>query len=66
MKLGFVGLGIMGKPMAKNLVKAGHEVFIESGAGEKSGYPDEQYRNVGVQVVEDAAGGLGCDQGWRW
>lgn len=27
MKIGFVGLGIMGKPMAKNLMKAGHEVF---------------------------------------
>lgn len=26
-KIGFVGLGIMGKPMAINLVKAGHEVF---------------------------------------
>jgi 2-hydroxy-3-oxopropionate reductase len=25
-KLGFIGLGIMGKPMAKNLLKAGHEV----------------------------------------
>ena len=27
MKIGFVGLGIMGKPMAKNLLKAGHEVY---------------------------------------
>ena len=26
MKIGFIGLGIMGKPMAKNLMKAGHEV----------------------------------------
>jgi len=26
MKLGFIGLGIMGKPMARNLLKAGHEV----------------------------------------
>ena len=24
MKIGFIGLGIMGRPMAKNLVKAGH------------------------------------------
>ncbi|MBR0186184.1 MAG: hypothetical protein IJQ24_09160, partial [Synergistaceae bacterium] len=23
MKIGFIGLGIMGKPMAKNLIKAG-------------------------------------------
>lgn len=28
MKIGFVGLGIMGKPMAKNLRKAGYEVII--------------------------------------
>ena len=27
MKVGFVGLGIMGKPMAKNLLKAGYEVI---------------------------------------
>ncbi len=26
MKIGFVGLGIMGKPMVKNLLKAGHDV----------------------------------------
>ena len=28
MKLGFIGLGIMGKPMAKNLLKAGYELNI--------------------------------------
>ena len=28
LKLGFVGLGIMGAPMAGQLVKAGHEVFV--------------------------------------
>lgn len=28
MKIGFIGLGIMGRPMAKNLVKAGHEVVV--------------------------------------
>lgn len=28
MKIGFVGLGIMGKPMAKNLVKAGHQLVV--------------------------------------
>ena len=25
--LGFIGLGIMGKPMASHLVKAGHTVY---------------------------------------
>jgi 2-hydroxy-3-oxopropionate reductase len=28
MRIGFIGLGIMGKPMAKNLLKAGHELVV--------------------------------------
>lgn len=28
MKIGFIGLGIMGKPMVMNLLKAGHEVVV--------------------------------------
>lgn len=28
MKIGFIGLGIMGKPMVKNLIKAGHELLV--------------------------------------
>ena len=28
MKIGFIGLGIMGSPMAKNLLKAGHEIVV--------------------------------------
>ena len=28
MKVGFIGLGIMGKPMSKNLIKAGHELVV--------------------------------------
>ena len=28
MKIGFIGLGIMGRPMAKNLLKAGHELKV--------------------------------------
>lgn len=30
MKVGFIGLGIMGKPMSKNVIKAGYEVIIYS------------------------------------
>ncbi len=30
MKLGFVGLGAMGLPMTRNLVEAGHEVYVAS------------------------------------
>ncbi|MEO8410523.1 MAG: NAD(P)-binding domain-containing protein, partial [Propionivibrio sp.] len=29
-KIGFVGLGIMGTPMAENLIKGGHELFVFS------------------------------------
>lgn len=28
MKIGFIGLGIMGNPMAKNLIKAGHDLIV--------------------------------------
>lgn len=28
MKIGFIGLGIMGKPMARNLLRAGHELVV--------------------------------------
>ncbi|MBQ4504916.1 MAG: 2-hydroxy-3-oxopropionate reductase, partial [Firmicutes bacterium] len=28
MKAGFIGLGIMGKPMAMNIVKAGKELMV--------------------------------------
>ncbi|KJR48958.1 2-hydroxy-3-oxopropionate reductase [Desulfosporosinus sp. I2] len=28
MKVGFIGLGIMGKPMSKNLIKAGYELVV--------------------------------------
>src|SRR5712692_2584862 len=28
MQIGFVGLGIMGRPMAQNLIKGGHSLFV--------------------------------------
>ena len=28
MKVGFIGLGVMGRPMAQHLCKAGHELFV--------------------------------------
>jgi len=33
MKIGFIGLGIMGRPMAANLLRAGHEMFLASRSG---------------------------------
>ncbi len=29
-KVGFVGLGIMGRPMARNLMAAGHELVVHN------------------------------------
>ncbi len=40
---------------AGDLVRRGHEVFVQSGAGQYSGFSDEAYRTQGVQVVPDAA-----------
>src|SRR5918992_1478788 len=35
-KVGFVGLGIMGKPMAKNLMEAGYELVLYNRTPEKA------------------------------
>ena len=35
-KIGFVGLGIMGAPMARNLLKAGHELVVHNRSREKA------------------------------
>jgi 2-hydroxy-3-oxopropionate reductase len=37
MNVGFIGLGIMGKPMVANLIKGGHALFLAS----RSGVPQE-------------------------
>jgi 3-hydroxyisobutyrate dehydrogenase len=37
MQLGFIGLGVMGSPMAKNLIKAGHELTIYARNPNKAG-----------------------------
>ena len=43
MKIGFIGLGIMGAPMALHLVNAGHQLFVKSGRK----IPGEHRRVVG-------------------
>ena len=45
LKLGFVGLGIMGGPMAGHLVNAGHEVFITT----RSKIPTELASSTAIQ-----------------
>lgn len=39
---------------ARLLVQRGHEVLVERGAGEGSGLPDEQYRQAGARLAEEA------------
>ena len=47
LKLGFVGLGIMGGPMASHLVAAGHEVFINT----RSKVPSELASSNAIQCA---------------
>lgn len=37
------------------LVNAGHEVLVQAGAGELSGYPDSAYTAHGARILPDAA-----------
>lgn len=36
---------------ARSLIEAGHEVLVEGGAGDRSGFPDARYQAVGATVV---------------
>jgi len=40
---------------ARQLVEGGHEVWVEKGAGEGSGFTDGQYEEVGAKIVPNAA-----------
>lgn len=44
------------------LVRAGHEVFLEKTAGDLTGYPDAAYTAVGVKILPDAAALYGTAQ----
>ena len=62
-KIGFVGLGIMGLPMARNLMQAGHELVLynktrskaedlaREGGAEVAGSPEEAARSSGVVIT---------------
>jgi alanine dehydrogenase len=43
------------------LVKAGHKVLVEKGAGEGSGFSDEEYRQAGAEIVPTAADAWGAE-----
>jgi 2-hydroxy-3-oxopropionate reductase len=42
--IGFIGLGIMGRPMARNLIKGGHRLFLHT----RSGVPEELLEQGGT------------------
>ena len=50
LKLGFVGLGIMGTPMAGHLIAAGHIVFIST----RSKVPDELAKSAAIVCANPA------------
>ncbi|MEM9234798.1 MAG: alanine dehydrogenase, partial [Pseudomonadota bacterium] len=41
---------------AGELVRAGHVVNVQSGAGQGSGFADEDYAGIGAQLLPDADG----------
>jgi 2-hydroxy-3-oxopropionate reductase len=49
-KIGFIGLGIMGKPMAKHLLKAGHPLFILASSAASA-----ELKAEGATLVKDTA-----------
>jgi 2-hydroxy-3-oxopropionate reductase len=51
MKIGFIGLGIMGKPMAKNLLKAGYELIVF----DINKSPVEELTALGAAAAENPA-----------
>ena len=57
MKLGFVGLGQMGRPIAHNLLKSGAELIVSN----RSDRWFEEFRNKGVTATTDVAELVGTD-----
>ena len=62
MRIGFIGLGIMGRPMAKNLITAGHELVVDehreettaelvAAGAQRGGRPAEIARQVDLVIT---------------
>ena len=51
MDVGFIGLGLMGRPMAANLIKAGHRVTVHNRTRSRS----EEMSAAGAQIAETPA-----------
>ncbi len=56
MKIGMIGLGIMGKPMAKNLLKAGYDLTVSS-----SNRASGELVEAGAKVATNAEIGETCE-----
>jgi 3-hydroxyisobutyrate dehydrogenase-like beta-hydroxyacid dehydrogenase len=52
MEVGFIGLGRMGRAMARNLLKAGHHVFVFNRTRSRA----EELRDEGAEVADSPAG----------
>ncbi len=53
MDVGFIGLGIMGRPMAEHLAKGGHKMFLHSRSGVPEGMPGTACKSAS-EVAEKA------------
>ena len=47
---------------AKMLLQSSHELFIQSGAGVDSGYPDKDYLELGCTIVDSASEVFDCSE----
>ncbi len=56
-KVSFLGLGVMGYPMAGHLVKAGHEVTVYNRSSEKAKSWTEEFGGTSASTPREAAGG---------
>ena len=56
MRIGFMGLGTMGKPMVRRLLQAGHEVLVWN----RSPGPAEELATDGALVADDVAQIFAC------
>jgi H+-translocating NAD(P) transhydrogenase subunit alpha len=45
----------------KLLAKAGHQVIVQCGAGERAGFPDDAYRDAGAQLADAQRAAFGAD-----
>jgi 3-hydroxyisobutyrate dehydrogenase-like beta-hydroxyacid dehydrogenase len=58
MKVAFIGVGTMGKPMAANIVKAGHQVSVFDASLDTA---REVAAEIGAAVLTDLSGTVDCE-----